>query len=192
MKFNVFIRQIAANKWLRVALISGCAFLLYILSFTQLEERFLSNRITADNFSRVVVPELNAENVYRELLAQGIQFPEIVVKQSILETGWYKCTYCSLASNNIFGFRKNKKYIEFDTWVEGVAYYKEWQDNYYKGGSYYVFLKKIGYAVSEQYEQKLKTIVLDFDVAAIHAPSMHLRKLFISLVEGMKDFGKNA
>ena len=109
------------------------------------------------------IPALTPENVFKELVAHGVKEPEIVVKQTILETGWYKCKYCSLSKNNIFGFRKNKKYLEFDNWVEGVAYYKTWQDKYYKGGNYYTFLKNIGYATSQEYMSKLKSVKLDFD-----------------------------
>jgi hypothetical protein len=113
----------------------------------------------------IEIPELTPENVFKELVAHGVKEPEIVVKQSILETGWYKCKYCSLSKKNIFGFRKNKKYLEFDNWVESVAYYKYWQDKNYNGGNYYTFLKNIGYATSQEYVSKLKTVKLDFDTS---------------------------
>lgn len=131
------------------------------------------------------IPELTAENVFKELVAQGVKEPEIVVKQSILETGWYKCKYCSLSKNNIFGFRKNKKYIEFENWVEGVAYYKNWQDNYYKGGNYYTFLKNIGYATSEEYLSKLKTVKLEFDTTI--PEDSQLKTLLLVFVDLVKD-----
>lgn len=108
------------------------------------------------------VPELTPENVFAHLERLGVKHPEIVLKQSILETGWYKCDYCSLKHNNIFGFRYKKKYLQFDTWVEGVEYYKKWQDKRYQGGDYYGFLKDIGYATSRTYISKLKQIKVDF------------------------------
>lgn len=108
------------------------------------------------------VPELTPENVYAQLEKFGIQHPEIVLRQSILETGWYGCEHCSLEHNNIFGFRYKKKYIEFNNWVEAVKYYKKWQDKRYKGGDYYAFLKEIGYATSKTYISKLKSIKVDF------------------------------
>lgn len=108
------------------------------------------------------VPELTPENVYAQLEKFGIQHPEVVLRQSILETGWYECEYCSLQHNNIFGFRYKKKYLEFDNWVDAVKYYKKWQDKRYKGGDYYVFLKNIGYATSKTYITKLKSIKVDF------------------------------
>jgi len=108
------------------------------------------------------VPELTPENVYAQLEKFGVQHPEIVLRQSILETGWYGCEKCSLEHNNIFGFRYKKKYIEFNNWVEAVKYYKKWQDKRYKGGDYYTFLKEIGYATSKTYISKLKSIKVDF------------------------------
>ncbi|MCB9187712.1 MAG: glucosaminidase domain-containing protein [Flavobacteriales bacterium] len=108
------------------------------------------------------VPELTPENVYAQLEKFEIRHPEIVLRQSILETGWYECENCSLEHNNIFGFRYKKKYMEFSNWVEAVKYYKKWQEKRYKGGDYYAFLKEVGYATSRTYISKLKSIKLDF------------------------------
>jgi hypothetical protein len=92
------------------------------------------------------IPELNLENVKKELERQQIQHADIVLRQVIVETGWLKCTHCSLQNNNIFGFMTSAGYLKFEDWTEGVAYYKRWQDKYYKGGDYYDFLDRIGYA----------------------------------------------
>jgi hypothetical protein len=92
------------------------------------------------------LPELTLDNVRAELEKQGIQHTEIVMRQVIVETGWLKCTHCSLVSNNLFGFMTKNGYLKFEHWTESVAYYKKWQDSYYKGGDYYAFLDKIGYA----------------------------------------------
>jgi hypothetical protein len=132
------------------------------------------------------IPPLTAENVYIELVKHNVKEPEIVVKQSILETGWYKCNNCSLAKNNIFGFRKNKKYVEFDNWVEGIAYYKKWQDkNYTKEGNYYKFLTNVGYATSTEYISKLKSVKLDFDTEKAHNSQM--KNALLALVSMMTE-----
>lgn len=107
--------------------------------------------------------ELTVENVYYELLKQDVKHPDIVLKQSILETGWYTCENCSLESNNIFGFFYKGKYIKFDTWQESVAYYKRWQTRHYRGEDYYVFLKRVGFATSPKYVSKLKSINVDLE-----------------------------
>ncbi len=120
------------------------------------------NDFTKGPIIEEVIPELTPENVYAELEKLNVKHPEIVLKQSILETGWYDCDYCSLEGNNIFGFRYKKKYIQFENWTEGVAYYKKWQDKRYKGGDYYNFLREVGYATSKTYISKLKSIKIDF------------------------------
>ena len=110
------------------------------------------------------------DDVYRMCVREGIEHPEIVTKQSILETGWYKCDKCSMRYNNIFGFRLSKNateenplgYLKFDHWRDSVLYYVKWQKKWYKGGDYYTFLKSIGYATSKTYLSKLKTINYDF------------------------------
>ena len=104
------------------------------------------------------IPKLTLVNFYNELLAQGIESPEIVLRQGILETMWFKCTNCSLKYNNLFGFIYKKKYMRFSNWVKCVEYYKKWQVQNYKGGDYYAFLKKIGFATSENYNKYLKNI----------------------------------
>jgi len=70
--------------------------------------------------------------VYTELLKQNVKHPDIVLAQSILETGWYKCKDCSLDKNNLFGDK-----------------YKD----------YYDFLSKIGYASDPNYINKLKILI---------------------------------
>jgi hypothetical protein len=103
-------------------------------------------------------PDLTEENVWREINRLEIIEPEIVMKQAIVETGWFKCTNCSLDANNIFGFRYKKNYLKFNHWTESVKYYKKWQTRHYKGGDYYLFLEKKGYSHSPTYTKYLKSI----------------------------------
>jgi flagellum-specific peptidoglycan hydrolase FlgJ len=93
------------------------------------------------------------------LEAYGVKHVDIVVRQSVVETGWYKCTNCSLDNNNLFGFISSKGgYMKFDTWQDSVKEYAVWQKRFYKGGDYHVFLKRIGYAEDPNYINKLKTV----------------------------------
>lgn len=101
---------------------------------------------------------LSVENLKIALENAGVQHADIVLRQAILETGWFKCTKCSLSRNNIFGFWYKKQYIKFDNWKDCVAYYKRWQDRHYSGGDYYVFLKKVGFATDPNYVKRLKSI----------------------------------
>lgn len=113
------------------------------------------------------------QEVYDELVFQGVLFPEIVIKQAITETAC-GTTGVGKTRNNLFGFRKTKSYINFNdsngkwrndikttykdsvgTWKASVAYYKQWQDRNYarykeKTGKtdYYSFIIWIGYAAN--------------------------------------------
>ena len=109
------------------------------------------------------ITNLTVGNVWFCLNLYNVQYPDIVLRQSILETGWYRCEDCSMDVNNIFGFY-NGSYIRFDHWIESVEYYKKWQDKRMPEicteQEYYNWLKKVGYATADDYEQKLKGIVL--------------------------------
>lgn len=103
-------------------------------------------------------PELTLENLYDQLVWEGIQHPDVVMKQAILETMWLKCKHCSLMYNNLFGFRTDAAYLKFDHWTDCVKFYKQWQDKYYNGGDYMVFLYKIRFATSPNYIRHLNGI----------------------------------
>lgn len=125
------------------------------------ESDFPESAIQQDCFffeEDITHPDLTLENVWKEINRLKIKEPEIVMRQAIVETGWFKCKYCSLDSNNIFGFRIRKRYLYFDHWTKSVRYYKRWQDRHYKGGDYYLFLKKRGYSHSETYTNYLKSL----------------------------------
>lgn len=93
------------------------------------------------------------------LEAYGVNHVDIVLRQSILETGWYKCTDCSLDHNNLFGFISSKGgYMKFDTWQDSVKEYYHWQRRFFKGGDYFTFLKRIGYATEPTYINRLKQL----------------------------------
>ena len=111
------------------------------------------------------VPEfMTAKNPTPELVYQcaryyGLQHAHVVVAQSILETGHYKSQQC-LQHNNLFGLydSKNKRYYRFDHWTHSVLAYKQKVQYRYKGGDYYEFLRKIGYAEDSLYVEKVKLI----------------------------------
>lgn len=105
--------------------------------------------------------ELTLKNLYQEMVNQGIKHPDVVLRQAILETGWFK-SYSCRKRNNLFGFWYKNKYIVFDSWKESVSYYKEWQDRHYKENiNYYDFLVKRGYAEDPKYISKLKAIKIE-------------------------------
>ncbi len=97
------------------------------------------------------------DQVRQEIDRQGIKHPEIVLAQSILETGWYKSHGCT-HRKNLFGFYWKGSYKQWDTWQESVAYYADWQRRHYTGGDYYKFLESVGYASDPKYIFKLKQL----------------------------------
>ena len=104
---------------------------------------------------------LSEENLYNELVAQGVDFPEIVTAQAILETGHFK-SYACLQQNNLFGLRDNKgKYMSFPHCTDAVAAYKKYIQRYNHPvpEDYYAYLQELGYAEDPQYIDKLKQIV---------------------------------
>ena len=102
--------------------------------------------------SRGSFPELTISNLYREIVRNGVLYPEIVLAQAILETGWFRSSLCR-DRNNLFGLTNPRtgKYFEFGHWTESVrAYYTKVQYKY-KGGNYLLWLRKIGYAEDPNY-----------------------------------------
>jgi len=98
-----------------------------------------------------------ADNVFLEICNQQIKFPEIVMEQALLETGWFRNHYL-MSRNNLFAFKKTK-YLDFLTWQRSIEYYKEWQLKRLRASEkdYYLFLVRIKYA-SDGYVGNLKKI----------------------------------
>jgi flagellum-specific peptidoglycan hydrolase FlgJ len=102
--------------------------------------------------------------VLKELKKQDVKFPEIVLAQSLLETGWYQCTSCSMDVNNLFGLynSKEKEYFKYNNWKESIGGYKRGvQYKYFKKEykDYYQFIDDIEYASDPQYTIKLRKLV---------------------------------
>lgn len=119
------------------------------------------------------VPELNKENLWKEITKNNILFPKVVYQQAIGETGHLKSKSC-LEANNLFGFKvfpssrydttyhlKNIKHLDhlvFKSWIDCVKHYKEYQKTNFTKKYYYEYLKRSGYAESPNYLKLLKQI----------------------------------
>lgn len=110
--------------------------------------------------------DLTPENVYRELMKHEVKFADIVLRQAILETGWFTSYNC-LTRNNLFGMTGGKKtpdnvhgYMIYKDWTYSISGYKRWQRRHWSDiyPDYYTFLKSVGYAESPEYIDKLKKI----------------------------------
>lgn len=98
------------------------------------------------------------QQVYDELKKYNVKYPQIVLAQAKLETGNYTSTLCK-KHGNLFGLKRKNGYAKFNNWRESVKAYRDWVQYKYKGGDYYVFLKKIGYAQDPKYIVKVKEMV---------------------------------
>ena len=98
------------------------------------------------------------QQVYDELVKCNIKHPKIVLAQAKLETGDYTSNL-SRKHGNLFGLKGRKGYAKFNNWKESVVAYRDWVQYKYKGGDYYAFLKKIGYASDPRYIEKIKQMV---------------------------------
>ncbi len=100
---------------------------------------------------------------YDEIKDANIEEPDFVMAQSIMETGWLNCKKCCYQYNNLFGFyKKGNKCMKFESPKESIKYYKEWQKKRYPKfkkkypkGTYYDFLRHIGYAANPHYNKEL-------------------------------------
>ena len=104
--------------------------------------------------------ELNERNVRKVIDRYGLHSPDIVLAQSVLETGHYQSDVCR-RYNNLFGLYDSRKgdYYRFDRWEDSVYAYKKYIQYKYKGGDYYEFLKRIGYAEDVTYVSKVREMV---------------------------------
>ena len=98
-----------------------------------------------------------------------IQESEVVKAQIRHETGNLTSRLC-LEQNNLFGMRLARVRVTtaigegnhmaiYRTWQESLLDYKIWQDTFYKGGDYCIFLSKHGYATDPYYLWKLKRLI---------------------------------
>ncbi|MFR3276735.1 glucosaminidase domain-containing protein [Phocaeicola plebeius] len=109
---------------------------------------------------RKELPALTIPNLYQEIIRNSIRHPKIVLAQAILETGWFRSPLCR-NRHNLFGLTNPKtgKYYEFNHWTESVrAYYTKVQYKY-TGGSYLLWLHKIGYAEDPRYVREVMKVV---------------------------------
>lgn len=106
--------------------------------------------------------------VWNYIKATDIKHKEIVYAQAMLETGHLTSTIYK-ENNNLFGMKtptqrqtfaigENRGHAVYLNWRYSVIEYAYWQSLYYDDGDYYEFLKRVGYATSKTYINKLKSI----------------------------------
>ena len=111
---------------------------------------------------------LSWENVEYWIDTLGVDHPEIVKQQVMLETGALTSTICH-ENNNLFGMKEprvrettalgtKRGHAYYGNYIDSIKDYKLWQEYSYDGGNYYSFLSNVGYAEATHYISALKNI----------------------------------
>lgn len=102
---------------------------------------------------------LTIQNLYDTLIKYGVKHPKIVLAQALLETGYFSSNVCH-RNRNLFGLRhpSDGSYYTFAFWEQSVKAYRDDVQYKYKGGDYYSFLYRIGYAEDINYVDKVRRI----------------------------------
>jgi hypothetical protein len=118
---------------------------------------YSSNNIDTTSIIQPDTFVLNQQNIYYQIVRNNIKHPKIVLKQAILETGWFKSRLCK-QNNNLFGFHNGKSYMKFKSYNDCIKYYAHWQKSRYDNTNYYKFLEDCNYASDTNYVSILKKI----------------------------------
>jgi len=116
----------------------------------------------------------NQREVYEELVRLDVKFPDIVLAQTILESGNFSSKVAK-QNNNLFGMRMPKVrettaigqrygYARYYNWKESVKDYKLWQEALLKKypnmtrGQYKSYINRI-YSTGKNYISKINLII---------------------------------
>ena len=135
----------------------------------KISEQTLFRAKKIDFYNRALSQDFSVELLKECLYYEKIQHPDIVLRQSELETGHYNSELFSVA-NNLFGMRlahvretvaigEYNYHARYSHWTESVKDYKLWQEYYisqgYRLDNYFAFLQYIGYAEDPIYLLKI-------------------------------------
>lgn len=117
--------------------------------------------------------EITYQGLYNEILEQGLEFPDIVFAQAILESGHFKSKVFQ-ENKNLFGMKQPLKrptiskgrangYAVYEFWQESVEDYHMYQEYSFKNRtiSRSQYLKRLDktYASTKNYSKKLLGII---------------------------------
>lgn len=106
------------------------------------------------------------EGLIEALDYYGIQYPQIVYAQALIETGHFKSKLCT-QYNNLFGLynSRTRSYYRFDNWWDSVIAYRDKVQYKYKGNTdYYTFLVNLPYATDPNYIRKIKQLERYYEI----------------------------
>lgn len=103
----------------------------------------------------------NCRIVYLLSKVLEIKHADIVTAKARLET-LCGCAGVGKSKNNLFGFRKTKEYINFNSILQCLNYYKSWQDKHFdekKYKSYFEFLSHSGWIDGKKKSERMKNYI---------------------------------
>jgi uncharacterized FlgJ-related protein len=129
--------------------------------------------------------KITYQGLYNEILEQGLEFPDIVFAQAILESGHFKSKVFK-ENNNLFGMRQPSKratvskgrlngYAVYDFWQESVEDYYLYQEYTFRKRTFtrseYLSRLNKSYASTSGYSEKLLSIIKRFKNILYDPPS---------------------
>ena len=116
--------------------------------------------------------DLTKESVYSAIKSFGIDHPDIVYAQALLETGGFKSRVCK-DNNNLFGMKvprkrpttamNNSGYAKYTHWSESIKDYKLYQDYITRkkkfSRSQYLSILSKRYSETPDYVSRLKRVI---------------------------------
>lgn len=122
--------------------------------------------------------EINYTNLYKKIIKSGIDYPEIVFAQAVLESGHFRSPIFK-SNNNLFGMRFPRKretvaiedrkgFSAYEDWNKSVEDYKMYQDYILDGkrisrDRYYDILDRSYSESGKSYSNKLKLIIKKYN-----------------------------
>jgi hypothetical protein len=107
---------------------------------------------------------LNEENFIKVCQFYNVRFPEVILAQAKLESGYFNSNIFR-TRNNMLGLydSRNKCFYQFSHWTYCIAGYRDLVQYKYVGGDdieeYCTWLTELPYAADEQYICKVKSIM---------------------------------
>jgi uncharacterized FlgJ-related protein len=129
--------------------------------------------------------ELTYQGLYNEILEQGLEFPDIVFAQAILESGHFKSKVFK-ENNNLFGMKQPSKratvskgklngYAVYNFWQESVEDYYLYQEYSFRKRKFtrseYLSRLDRTYASTSGYSKKLLNIIKRYKDVLYDPPS---------------------
>jgi uncharacterized FlgJ-related protein len=139
-----------------------------------------TNSIAVENTKQantLVDSTLNEQNIYLALLLNNIKYPEVVLSQIMIETGYLNSRLCKI-NNNLLGMMVPSKrettainqrgFAKYLNWFDCILDYKLYQDYIFSRNNiqtkkqYIAFLHR-NYAKSPSYKKRLTELSKDYE-----------------------------